>query len=231
MIPLDQAVVARLESYGEKFEILVDPDKSALVKQGEDVDIEDLVAALYVFENSSKATKASEENLMKVFGTDDFETVAKAIIMKGEIHLTADQRRHMTEERRRQVITYIARNAVNPQTKLPHPPKRIEMAMEETRVSIDPFKNFDEQIKIVMKALRPLIPIRFAKARFAVRIPADYAPRAYGDISSATTIEKEEWQNDGSWICVLNIPAGVQNDLHNLINRLTKGEGEVKLLE
>ena len=100
-----------------------------------------------MFGNSSKATRASEESLEKVFHTTDFATVAKKIIEKGEIHLTADQRREMTEEKRRQVINFIARNAVNPQTGHPHPPTRIEMAMEEARVNIDPFKHLDEQVK------------------------------------------------------------------------------------
>ena len=104
------------------------------------------------------------------------------------------------------------------------------MAMEEARVSIDPFKHVDEQVKDVVKALRPILPIKFAEMRFAVKISADYAPKAYGEISSSTTIEKEEWQRDGSWICVCKIPAGIQDEFYDMINRLTKGDGEVKIL-
>ena len=159
MIPLDKAVVARLESFGERFEILVDPNQAALVRQGQKVDIEDVVAALNVFGNASRGTRASDESLEKVFHTTDFDTVARRIIEKGEIHLTAEQRKQMIEEKRRQVITFIARNAVNPQTGHPHPPHRIEMAMEEARVNIDPFKHLDELVKETVKALRPLLPI------------------------------------------------------------------------
>jgi ribosome maturation protein SDO1 len=230
LIPLDQAVVARLESHGERFELLVDPKQAARVRQGENPDIEDVVAALYVFSNAARGTKASEEALLKVFQTTDFPTVARRIIEKGEIHLTAEQRKHMIEEKRKQVINFIARNSVNPQTNLPHPPHRIEMAMEEARVNVDPFRHLDEQVKEIVKALRPLLPIRFEELRIAVKIPADYAARAYGDIAAAATIEKEEWQKDGSWICVVRIPAGIQNDFYDLINRITKGDGVVKIL-
>jgi ribosome maturation protein SDO1 len=230
MIPLDRAVLARLESYGEKFEILVDPDQAALVRQGQPVEIEDVVAALNVFGNASKATRASDETLMKVFHTTDFNTVARKIIEKGEIHLTADQRRHMVEEKRRQVITFIARNAVNPQTGHPHPPHRIEMAMDEARVNIDPFKHLDEQVKETVKALRPLLPIRFEELRLAIKIPGDFAARAYGDIAAGSTMEKDEWLKDGSWVCVVRIPAGIQVEFYDLINKLTKGEGQVKIL-
>jgi ribosome maturation protein SDO1 len=230
MIPLEKAVVARLDSHGERFEILVDPDLAVKFRQGEPLDIEDIVAARYVFENSSHATRASDESLQKVFNTTDFVPIAKRIIEKGEIHLTAEQRRHMIAEKRRQVVAFIARNAINPQTGLPHPPQRIEMAMEEARVNIDPFKHLDEQVKETVKALRPIIPIKFEEIRLAVKVPADYAPKAYGDIQAAGTMEREEWQKDGSWICVVRIPAGIQSEFYDLINRLTKGQGEVKIL-
>jgi ribosome maturation protein SDO1 len=230
MIPLDKAVVARLESYGERFEILVDPNQAAKVRQKEAVEIEDVVAALNIFSNASRGTRASEESLNKVFHTTDFGTVARRIIEKGEIHLTAEQRRHMTDERRRQVVTFIARNAVNPQTGHPHPPQRIEMAMEEAKVNIDPFKHLDEMVKETVKALRPILPIRFEELRLAVKIPADFAGRAYGDIAAASTMEKDEWQKDGSWICVVRIPAGIQTEFYDLINKITKGEGVVKIL-
>jgi ribosome maturation protein SDO1 len=230
MIPLDNAVVARLESFGEKFEILVDPHQAALVRQGQKVDIEDVVAALNVFSNFSKATRASDESLLKVFKTTDFDTVARRIIEKGEIHLTSEQRKEMIEGKRRQVVAFIARNAVNPQTGHPHPPHRIEMAMEEARVNIDPFKHLDEQVKEVVKALRPILPIRFEELRLAIKIPPDFAAKSYGDIAAGSVMEKDEWLKDGSWVCVVRIPAGIQIEFYDLINKLTKGEGQVKIL-
>jgi ribosome maturation protein SDO1 len=183
-----------------------------------------------VFSNTSKATRAPDEALLKVFHTTDFETIARRIIDKGEIHLTSEQRKRMIEDKRRQVVHFIARHAVNPQTGHPHPPHRIEMAMEEARVNIDPFKHLDEQVKETVKALRPILPIRFEELRLAIRIPADYAAKAYGDIAAGCTMEKEEWQKDGSWVCVVRIPAGIQIDFYDLINKVSIGEGQVKIL-
>ena len=230
MIPLDRAVVARLETHGERFEILVDPDLAVAVRHGEEIDIEDAVAAIFIFENASRAEKASDESLQKVFQTTDFETIARRIIEKGEIHLTSEQRRHLIEEKRGQVITFIARHAINPQTGLPHPPARIEMAMEEAKVTIDPFKSFDDLVAETMKLLRPLIPIRFEEIRVAVRIPPEYAAKAYGDIDAFARIEQEEWQKDGSWICVVKIPGGMQQELESLVRKVSKGSGQVRVL-
>jgi len=230
MIPLDRAVVARLETHGERFEILVDPDLAVAVRHGEEIDIEDAVAAIFIFENASRAEKSSDESLQKVFQTTDFTTIARRIIEKGEIHLTSDQRRHLMEEKRGQVITFIARHAINPQTGLPHPPVRIEMAMEEAKVTIDPFKSLDDSVADTMKALRPLIPIRFEEIRVAVRIPPEYAAKAYGDIDAFARIEQEEWQKDGSWICVVKIPGGMQQELESLVRKVSKGSGQVRVL-
>jgi ribosome maturation protein SDO1 len=230
MIPLDRAVVARLETHGERFEILVDPDLAVKIRHGEAVDIEDAVAAIFIFENASRAEKSSDDALQKVFSTTDFETIARRIIEKGEIHLTAEQRKHLLAEKRGQVITYIARHAINPQTGLPHPPNRIEMAMEEAKVSIDPFKPLDELVAETMKALRPLIPIRFEEVRVAVKIPAEHAAKAYGDIDAFARIEQEEWQKDGSWICVVKIPGGMQQELESLVRKMSKGTGQVRVL-
>lgn len=231
MIPLDQAVVARLESHGERFELLVDPDQASRYRHGEEVDLEDVVAALFVFENASRAERSSDEALKKAFHSTVFEEVAPQIIKKGEIQLTADQRRQMIADKRKQVVAFIARNAVNPQTGLPHPAKRIEMAMEEARVGIDPTRHLDVLVKETVKALRPILPIRFEELRLAVRIPPDNAARAYADIAAAATIEQEEWQKDGSWICVVRIPAGIQDDFYAMVNRLSKGDADVKKLK
>ncbi|MCM2466160.1 ribosome assembly factor SBDS [Methanoculleus oceani] len=230
MIPLDQAVVARLESYGERFEVLVDPDQAMRIRQGEDVDLEEVVAADSVFSNAAHAERASDEALLKVFKTTEFEPAALRIIKKGEIHLTSEQRRHLIAEKRNRVVTFISRNAVNPQSGFPHPPQRIELAMEEARVSIDPFKSVEEQVKEVVKALRPILPIRFEEVRIAVKIPADYTARAY-EIKTAGTLEQDEWQKDGSWIGVVRIPAGIQEEFYDLVNKISRGNAETRIIE
>ena len=49
----------------------------------------------------------------------------------------------MQEDKRKQVISTIAREGINPQNGLPHPATRIENAMNEAKVKIDPFKSVD----------------------------------------------------------------------------------------
>lgn len=231
MVRLDDAVPARLKSHGTTFEVLVDPDGALALKRGERVNLEDILAVEDIFENASRGDRSPEEDLQKAFGTLEVLPIAEIIIKKGDISLTAEQRKQFIENKRRQVIEVIARNAINPQTKTPHPPTRIEQAMTEARVNIDPTKSTDELVKIAMKAIRPLIPIRFEVVDVAVKIPSAYAPKAYGEVAAFGKLSREAWQNDGSWIGVVEIPAGMQTEFYALINRLTKGEAETKLLK
>ncbi|MEI6104981.1 MAG: ribosome assembly factor SBDS [Methanothrix sp.] len=231
MVRLDDAVPARLKTHGTTFEVLVDPDGALALKRGDRVNLEDILAVEDVFENASRGDRSPEEDLQKAFGTLEVLPIAEIIIKKGDISLTAEQRKQFIENKRRQVIEVIARNAINPQTKTPHPPGRIEQAMTEARVNIDPTKSIDELVKIAMKAIRPLIPIRFELVEVAVKIPSAYAPKAYGEVAAYGKLSREAWQNDGSWIGVVEIPAGMQTEFYALINRLTKGEAETKLLK
>jgi ribosome maturation protein SDO1 len=45
------------------------------------------------------------------------------------------------------------------------------------------------------------------------------------------TIIKEEWGRDGSWMFVIEIPAGLQDDLFSKLNSATKGNVETKIMD
>ncbi len=231
MVDLDEAIVARMESHGESFEILIDPDVVQKMKDGKEVDLLDHMAIDTIFKNAKKGTRASDDKIKEIFGTIDPMEVAKIIILKGEVQLTTEQRKVMQENKRKRIVEYIARNAMNPQTGGPHPPTRIETAMEEARVHIDPFKSVEAQVPAIMDALRPLIPIKFDKVRIAVKVSGEDYGRCYEEFRHFGKIVKEEWQTDGSWIGVVEMPAGLQTEFFEKINNRTHGEADVKVLK
>jgi ribosome maturation protein SDO1 len=228
---LEDAVIARLDTHGERYEVLVDPDLALDFKHGKPIDLSLLMAVEAIFKDAKKGDKASEERMEEVFGTSEALEVAKIIIKKGKIQLTTEQRRKMQENRRKQVISIIVRNAINPQTGTPHPPQRIEKAIEEAKIRIDIFKSAEEQIPAILKELRPIIPIRFEERRVAVKIPGQYTGKAFAVVKGFGEIKKDEWQKDGSWIFLMDLPAGVVDEFFRELNSLTKGEVETKIIE
>ena len=230
MVTLEDAVIARLEYYGERFEILVDPDLASDFKRGEDIKIEEILAVEEVFKDAKKGDKSSEEAMNKAFETTDPLEAAVIIIRKGQVQLTAQQRRDMQEDKRRMIVAKIARDAINPQTKLPHPARRIEIAMEEAKIRVDPFKSVDEQVNITLKAIRRLIPIKLEKVKVAIHRPGEDTGKVYGIIPEFGKTLKEEWQQDGSWVAVVEIPGGMQDNFYQKLSEITHGQVETKLL-
>jgi ribosome maturation protein SDO1 len=233
MIPLEEAVTARLESHGERFEVLVDPDAALEIKRGDfDGELEDVIAAEDVFENASRGDRPAETALEEVFGTTDPLEIIPQVIQDGEIQITAEQRREMQEQKHKQLVNRITRNAVNPQMdNAPHPPERIESALEETDFRVDPMEPVETQVDDALDALRPVIPIRFDEVTVAVQVPADYAGSAQAKIRQFGDLEREEWQNNGGWVGVLTFPAGMQNEFYDLVNEHTSGEAETRIIK
>jgi ribosome maturation protein SDO1 len=233
MISLDEAVTARLESHGERFEVLVDPDAALAIKRGEfDGELEDVIAAEDVFENASRGDRPPENALEEVFGTTDPMKIIPEVIERGEIQITAEQRREMQEQKHKQLVQRITRNAVNPQMDdAPHPPDRIESALEEAGFKIDPMEPVENQVDEALEQLRPVIPIRFDEMTVAVQLPADFAGSGQAKIREFGDLEREEWQADGSWVGVVTFPAGLQNDFYDLANEVSEGNAETRIIK
>jgi len=230
MVDLDDAIVARLESHGERFEILLDPKAMDLIKQGKDVDLAEYLAVEDVFKDARKGTRPESSKMTEAFGTTDPVAIARRIIEKGEVQMTAEQRKELLDSKRKRIIAYIAANAINPQNHLPHPPIRIEMALEEGKYHVDPVRPFEREVEEAMKVLRPLLPIRFEKSRIAVRMKADDYGRCFADLTAYGMVDREEWTQDGWWIGTLEIPGGLVDEVTQKLNHKTKGTAAVKLI-
>ncbi|HEU12946.1 MAG: ribosome assembly factor SBDS [Thermoplasmata archaeon] len=231
MVRIEDSVVARYEAKGHRLEILIDPKLIDLLKSGKQVNIVDYMVIDEVFKDARKGDKVGEEVLKEVFGTTDINEVARQIVLKGQVQLTTDQRRKMLEEKKRQIVNEIAKNAINPQTNAPHPPQRIEKAIEEAKVHIDPMKSVEEQIPIVLKAIKAIIPIRIEKIKMEIKVGADGYGKIYQDLVRMGTLVKEEWGNDGSWKAIVEIPAGMQAEFLDMLNKKTHGNIETKIVK
>jgi ribosome maturation protein SDO1 len=222
-------VIAKIELGGQRFEILVDPDLAFRFKSGERVNFDDLLVSDTIYKDARKGLKASPESIRKAFGTEDIKKIADTILRHGELQLTSAQRKQLLEAKKRQIITYIVKNAVDPKTKLPIPAKRIENLFEELRISVDLNKSAELQAIDAVKRIARVIPIRLAKAVVKAVIPPEFSGRAYNELSRIGELKKTDWRSDGSLVAEIEIPAGAQNDVINAINKLTKGRAQIQI--
>ncbi len=230
MTSLDKAVIARIEVGSERFEIYVDPDVALNIKLGKEKDISKALIVEEVFKDARKGIRVSEEALVKAFGTTDINKIAEIIITKGEIQLTKEQRRRLMEAKKKQIAYIISRYAINPQTNTPHPPERIEKAIEEAKVNIDPFKDAERQVPQVLKAIRLILPIKLESKIVACKIPANYYGKVYNIIKNYGNLIKDEWKNE-YYLFMIELPAGVVDEFLREVSRVTKGNLESKFIE
>ena len=226
----EKYTVARLTKDNEHFEVLVKSQKALDYRNGKIAGITEVLAAETIFSDANKGTRVAEEQLRKAFGTTDALKIADTIIKKGTLQLTTEQRRKMVDDKRKQIIDFISRQAVDPKTNLPHPPLRIENAMEQIHYPIDPYKPVEEQAKDIVKLLRPILPLKIEQISVGVHIPAEYSARAYGAIKTFGVIKREEWRSDGSWYGTVEMPAGSYASFLNKLGEATKGSGEAKIV-
>ena len=226
-----QINVARIKKNGKTFEVVIDPDLAIEYRKGKDVDINNILKSKEIFYDAKKGLEASQHEMSEIFKTDDNLEIAKIILKQGEIQLTNEYRKKIIEEKKKRIIDTICRNAIDARTGLPIPPERIESAMQEAKVKIDEYKPAEQQVEKIIKSLRLIIPIKFETKKIQLKIPAQYASKTYSTIKSYSKIIKQEWLNDGSFTCQIEIPSGIEQEFFDKINKLTHGDIKSEIIK
>ena len=230
LVEVDKAVVSRLNIFGKKFEILVDPKRAFELKRGKKVNIDEVLAYPAIYKDARKAMEASVEDLKNAFGTTDIYKIAEKIIKEGEFQLTTEQRREFIENKKIQIANLISKKGINPQTNAPHPPQRILNAMNEVGVNIDPFQDAEQQVEKVLKEVKKLLPIKFEKVVYQIMIPAQFYGKVYSQLKNFGNVSNEKWLTNGNFQAEIEIFSGIKSEFLEKMANLTQGNFQAKEL-
>jgi ribosome maturation protein SDO1 len=223
-----KVTLVRLISENDKFEILVKPDPALEYKLGKRADVASVLVSDEIYSDANKGSRASSEKLRKHFNTTDVTDIARQILSRGELNLTTDQRRKMIEEKKKQIIQYINRSFVDPKTHIPHPPLRIESAIDKARVIIDPFKRTEDQANVVVEALRRILPLKSEISRLSVTVPSQFSAQSYSIFKATGNLKGEQWLADGSLKVIIEMNAGMKASFIDRIASITRGSADIK---
>ena len=223
-----KVTLVRLISENDKFEILVKPDPALEYKLGKRADVASVLVSDEIYSDANKGSRASSEKLRKHFNTTDVTDIARQILSRGELNLTTDQRRKMIEEKKKQIIQYINRSFVDPKTHIPHPPLRIESAIDKARVIIDPFKRTEDQANVVVEALRRILPLKSEISRLSVTVPSQFSAQSYSIFKATGNLKGEQWLADGSLKVIIEMNAGMKASFIDRIGSITRGSADIK---
>ncbi|MHA2090591.1 MAG: ribosome assembly factor SBDS [Candidatus Kariarchaeaceae archaeon] len=230
-IDIGKFTMVRYNSHGKRFEIVVHPENAWLYRQGDNINLEEIVEGFTVFENFSKGLKAEGTELESVFGTSDEKEILQMMLERGELLLTQEQRKRFLKEKRDEIIEYLVTHAVNPRTKAPHPATRIEKAMDDTGVRIDRKAPAADQARTILKDIQQILPIQIETASIEFVVPPKDTGKLYGYIQGSGDVLKEEWGRDGSLTIILRIPAGVVANLLEDISDRSKGRVQSTVID
>lgn len=212
----------------KQFEILVEPDLAKEAKlEGKDHSIQRLLFVQEIFVDAGEGERASADELEEEFGTRQVMEAAQKVFEQGNMQLTTDQKAEMREDKRKKVVDMIARRAQNPRTGNPHPPKRVENALEEAGFNVGAMDDVEEKFQEAIDMIRPIIPISLDEKTVAIKIPVDKAGKAYDKIQNVADLEDEEWGNE-YFMARITVPAGILSELMEDIQDISSGKAEVK---
>ena len=211
---------ARLDVGKGHFEVMVDMDAAMKLKKGEDVDISEVLRDNEIWTDLKKGLRPAKDEIENAFGTTNINVIVEKIVKKGHMEVTQEFRDEAVEQKRKQIIDFLVRNAVDARTGNPFTPDVIESALKQAGARIDK-QPIEKQMKGVMEGLTKIIPIKIETKKIKVVIPAMHTGKAYGIINEYK--ESENWLGNGDLEAVLNIPVGVQMDFYDKLNDVTHG--------
>jgi len=211
---------ARIKIKGKNFEIRVDLDKALNFKKGRSVLPQEFLEVPFIFSDIRKGLKVPHNDLKDAFGSDDVFQVAGKIVKDGEVQLPVEYKTQLQEGKRKQIIDWFSKNAVDPVSGRPHPATRIDDSLSKAGVNIDN-RNIEEQIPSVLEKLRKVLPIKIETKKLRLRIPSIYTGRVYGIVNQYK--QSEEWPGNGDLSCIINLPAGLQMEFYDKLNAVAHG--------
>eukprot|EP01054_Gregarina_sp_Poly1_P004218 Gregarina_sp_Poly_1__4217@NODE_22_length_20656_cov_110_706397_g20_i0_p6_GENE_NODE_22_length_20656_cov_110_706397_g20_i0NODE_22_length_20656_cov_110_706397_g20_i0_p6_ORF_typecomplete_len484_score89_46SBDS/PF01172_18/1_1e29SBDS_C/PF09377_10/0_00032SBDS_C/PF09377_10/3_1e03tRNAsynt_1e/PF01406_19/0_34Hamartin/PF04388_12/0_35Borrelia_P83/PF05262_11/6_NODE_22_length_20656_cov_110_706397_g20_i037895240 len=132
-IRLTNVAVVRLRFGGQRFEIACYPNKVRDWRAGTEKDVREVLQSHRIFVNVNKGEFAKDSDLEKHFSTADVNHVSRIILDRGDVQLSAKERRVVREEFVREVCGLAAERLVSTKTSLPLTPATVEQTARQLR--------------------------------------------------------------------------------------------------
>lgn len=213
-------IIARTKVKGKNYEILVDVDKALQLKGGKQISIDNVIAIEKIFHDSKKGLHVSDKDLEEAFGTCDIKTVAEKIVKRGELQIPKEYRDKEREDKKKQIVDFLAKHALDPRTNNPHTAERISLSIDQAGISIDN-RPMEQQIFKIIEKIKTVLPLKIQSKKLKLQIPAEHTGRVYGILNEYK--ESENWLSNGDLECIVNIPVGLQEDFYDKLNSITHG--------
>ena len=167
------------------FEILTKPGSVKKYLAGQ-LGWDNVLAVEAVFTSSSKKNLAKASDLKAVFGTDNVDTCAQAIIKQGN----AQERKEDMLKHKNQLLEYLHSTYLDQQD-LPHPLTRLEVAISEAKIRIDisiPIPKLAEQ---VVEKMQGKLVFKKGTMDYTLTVKKEFAKACASIVNRYSPVKKE----------------------------------------
>ncbi|KAL6069520.1 Shwachman-Bodian-Diamond protein-like protein [Balamuthia mandrillaris] len=190
------------------FEVLCKPGAALKFREGK-LGWSNVLFSDEIFTDQSKGQRANESDLQKAFDTSNQDDIAKLIVEKGELQLSAAERKAKVDKKRAEMVNYIHKYFIDPRTKTPHPVVRIENAFTQLKITVDPDMPAERQVQDkVLKRLPEVLPIKKCEMEGVLVVSHQFLGQAMGLVKKYASVAGEKYTSEGCEMQVAIVPGG-----------------------
>lgn len=217
-------MLVRLKRGKTTFEVLTNDGSVTKFREKELKNLQDvLVSGDDVFTDLKKGSKASKEQLVAAFETDNVKKVLEQIVLKGDVQVSAGERKDRLDAKRQEIVAHIHKNYVDPARGTQVPMTRVDLALQKLKPRIDADQPADRQVAAMMAKLTVILPLRKGNASISgvVTVPSRHIGAAGGVVRKHGSVTEEAFGADGATytVEVFDYDAMVRE-----LAKVTKGE-------
>ncbi|KAG1650539.1 Ribosome maturation protein SBDS [Nymphon striatum] len=230
-IRLTNVAIVRLKKGGKRLEIACYKNKVQSWRNKVETDIDEVLQTHTVFMNVSKGQVAKNEDLLKIFKTEDQTKICLEILAKGELQVSEKERHSNLESTLKDIATTVADKCINPKTKRPYSVTMIETSMKEIHYSVKPNRTAKQQALEVIKQLKEVMEIERAMMKLKLGLPQKEGKKLASQLRAiVSVVENENWDTvSGLLYMICLIDPGKYREIDEFIKSKTKGQGSIEI--
>lgn len=223
----DKYQIVKYKSGKNAFEVLCVPGTVLKYRDGQ-LGLDKTLFAENVYKNFSTGDRAKESELQEAFGTTNEMECIKKIMDEGEYSLSTKERQELVEKKKKEMITYVHKQYIDPRTKVPHPISRIEGVFKDMKLMVDPFKSAEKQVEAIFSKLVEKMPLKKTLVYATLKLKHQYLGKVMPVAHKWAKVSGEQYNHEGVAMDLSIVPGDYEslvNELHNL----TKGDYSLEL--
>jgi ribosome maturation protein SDO1 len=218
----DKYQYVRFKSNKNQFEVLCNPGTVLKYRDGQ-LGIDKVLFAENVYKNFQTGDKAKESDLVEAFGTANEMECIQKILDQGEYSLSTKERQELVEKKRKEMITFIHKQYVDPRTKVPHPLTRIETVIKDMKLNVDPFKPAEKQVEAIYSKLVEKMPLKKTLVYASLSLKHQFIGKCMPVAHRWGQVSGEQYDHVGVTMDLAIVPGDFDALVHELHNQ-TKGD-------